>query len=62
MQYIPVVHECKRYFNYNIWSSISGTACIFSRGNIAHYVWQSRVEIEHYSVAYFNRIAAFEAL
>ena len=25
-------------------------------------MWQSRVEIEHYSVAYFNRIAAFEAL
>ena len=26
------------------------------------HVWQSRVEIEHYSVAYFDRIAAFEAL
>ena len=26
------------------------------------YMWQSRVEIEHYSVAYFARIAAFEAL
>ena len=26
------------------------------------YLWQSRVEIEHYSVAYFARIAAFEAL
>ena len=25
------------------------------------YVWQSRVEIEGYSVAYFDRIAAFEA-
>jgi len=25
-------------------------------------LWQSRVEIEHYSVAYFDRIAAFEAL
>ena len=25
-------------------------------------MWQSRVEIEHYSVAYFARIAAFEAL
>ena len=23
-------------------------------------MWQSRVEIEHYSVAYFNRITAFE--
>ena len=26
------------------------------------YMWQSRVEIEHYSVAYFERITAFEAL
>ena len=25
-------------------------------------MWQSRVEIEHYSVAYFDRITAFEAL
>ena len=26
------------------------------------YTWQSRVVIEGYSVAYFNRIAAFKAL
>ena len=26
------------------------------------HMWQSRVEIEHYSVAYFARIAAVEAL
>ena len=26
------------------------------------YMWQSRVEIEHYSVAYFDRIAVFKAL
>ena len=25
-------------------------------------MWQSQVEIEHYSVAYFDRIAVFEAL
>ena len=25
-------------------------------------MWQSRVEIEHYSVTYCDRIAAFEAL
>ena len=25
-------------------------------------MWQSRVEIEHYSVAYFDRITAFEVL
>ena len=26
------------------------------------HMWQSRVDIEGYSVAYFDRIAAFEAL
>ena len=35
--------------------------------NNVHYtdcihMWQSRVEIEHYSVAYFERITAFKAL
>ena len=26
------------------------------------YVWQSRVEIENYSIAYFDHVTAFEAL
>jgi len=26
------------------------------------HMWQSHVQNEHYSVAYFDRIAAFEAL
>ena len=26
------------------------------------YIWQSRVEIEHYSVSYFNRVTVFEPL
>ena len=26
-----------------------------------HYMWQSRVEIEHYSIAYFDRINVFKA-
>ena len=26
------------------------------------YMWQSRVEIEHYSIAYFDRVTVFEAL
>ena len=30
-------------------------------GPIKSNVWQSRVEIEGYSVAYFDRIAAFKA-
>ena len=28
--------------------------------SIMFYVWQSHVEIEGYSITYFNRIAAFE--
>ena len=37
--------------------------CGGCRGSSAQlHMWQSRVEIEHYSVAYFDRIAAFEAL
>ena len=26
------------------------------------YMWQSRVEIVHYSIAYFDRVTEFEAL
>ena len=26
------------------------------------HVWQPQVEIKHYSVVYFNRVAVFEAL
>ena len=47
-------------------------ACVDSTGMLYHnsakfcarvlHMWQSRVEIEHYSVAYFARIASFEAL
>jgi len=29
---------------------------------IVTYVWKSRVDIEHYSVAYFNYITVFEVL
>ena len=29
--------------------------------SVKRYMWQSRVEIEGYSVAYFDRLAAFEA-
>ena len=31
-------------------------ACMY-----VYHMWQSRVELEGYSVAYFDRIAAFEA-
>ena len=30
--------------------------------HVCTYMWQSQVEIEHYCVAYFNHITAFEAL
>ena len=32
------------------------------RDTVIANVWQSRVEIEHYSVAYFDRVTAFKAL
>ena len=31
-------------------------------GHLCMHMWQSRVEIKHYSVAYFDRITVFEAL
>ena len=34
--------------------------CVYMLVNM--YMWQSQVEIEHYSVAYFVRIAVFKAL
>ena len=30
--------------------------------HIHYYMWQSQVEIKHHSVAYFDRVTAFEAL
>ena len=33
-----------------------------SVGKTYRYQWQSWVEIEHYSIVYFDRITAFEAL
>jgi len=41
---------------------MSGTAGVLGTTLHEHYMWQSQVEIEHYSLAYFARIAAFEAL
>ena len=29
---------------------------------ICQHMWQSRIEIEHYSVGYFERITEFDAL
>ena len=29
---------------------------------LVNYMWQSRVEIEQYSIAYFDRVIAFEVL
>ena len=37
-------------------------AYILPSESLHYYMWQSRVEIEHNSVAYFDHIAAFEAL
>ena len=35
---------------------------LLTKWNINQYMWQSQVEIEHYSVAYFDRITVFEVL
>ena len=46
--------------------SIFSTCIMFSSRNkssmLTLYMWQSLVEIEHYSVVYFDRITAFKAL
>ena len=42
--------------------AVSGVVCSnWSQDMIITHVWQSRVEIEGYSVAYFDRIAVLEA-
>ena len=48
------VEQEKRYAN----SSLGGPPCT---GYCQQHMWQSRVEIEHYSVVYFDRITAFKA-
>ena len=42
--------------------SVAGTDSSYLIFIVSIDMWQSRVEIEHYSIAYFARIAAFEAL
>ena len=42
---------------------ITGSTALINYIDLIYYnMWHSRVEIEHYSIAYFERIAAFEAL
>ena len=45
------LQNCRQYNNFWPFHKLERIQC----------VWQSRVEIEGYSVAYFDRIAAFEA-
>ena len=42
--------------------NVIGTYVLSICTSIRLHMWQFRVEIEHYSVAYFDRIATFEAL
>ena len=42
-----------------VWAEMSPSLKLNRKGM---YMWQSRVEIEHYFIAYFDRIAAFEPL
>ena len=60
MLYMKTKKEIKRNVKKYTNKDIIGPLSI---QNFIHpYMWQSRVEIEHHSVAYFDRIAAFEAL
>ena len=35
--------------------------CVCVLRSVVYHIWQSRVEIESYSIAYFDRVAAFKA-
>ena len=43
----------REYYSEYIW---------YLQTYIWHYMWQSRIEIEYYSVAYFECITKFDAL
>ena len=48
--------------NKTYYRSLSAPQSAEVKMNGITHMWQSRVEIEHYSIAYFDRIAVFEAL
>ena len=52
-------HMVTSYSNNHMVTSYDNTHMVTSYGN--DHMWQSRVEIESYSVVYFDRIVAFKA-
>ena len=55
------MYTTKNGFSIKYLLSIFTADCTSSYTD-GRYMWQSQVEIEHYSVVYFARIASFEAL
>ena len=53
---LPVMPDSHHYM------SNLETVIVTSQDTRKSHMWQSRVEIEHYFVAYFNCITAFEVL
>ena len=54
------ITDCSSRIVFHVDNQLSPS--LLSQTLIYIYMWQSRVEIEHYSVAYFDRVAAFKAL
>ena len=52
----------KAIFCQPFWSTSTKVLIHISSIRFSIHMWQSQVEIEHYSVAYFDHIAAFKAL
>ena len=59
---LPQTHTMQHFpYNGKLTSPLMCTSPT-TRFNTINTLWQSRVEIEHYSISHFNRITAFEAL
>ena len=46
----------------SLFCSIGCYITLFFNSPLPYYMWQSQVEIEYYSITYFNCVTAFEAL
>ena len=46
----------------SLFCSIGCYTTLFLNSPLPYHMWQSLVEIEHYSVTYFDRVTTFEAL
>lgn len=64
LQTIQGTYVCSEQANYIpcFMHNAGRTNCIYTLCIPVIYMWQSWLEIEHYSVANFNRTAVFEVL